>query len=266
MLNRIFAASLALAAIVAPAWAQTAPRLPSDAADEARYEACLQRAAREPADAFEDAQVWEAQGGAEAARHCAAVALLYNGQPEAAATRLEDLAEDMETQPPQLRAEILAQAGHAWLQGRNTDRAVAVFTAALDIAPSAELWIDRAEAYADATHYKEAITDLNRAIESAPRRADAFAFRAAAHRMLDQPDLAMKDAERAVALNPKLPEAWLERAILNWQRGDAAAARRDFREVLLLDPDGPAGETARANIERMELKLDGGPTPPARTR
>lgn len=243
------------------------PRLPSDVAEGARYDRCLEQAAKEPAEAFEEALAWTSQGGAEAARHCAAVALLYNGQPEAAATRLEQLAQDMRLHTPARRAEVLAQAGRAWLEGRNTARAVAVFTTAQELAPdNPELWIDRAEAYAAAENYWEAIDDLNHAVELDRRRADAYAFRAAAYRMVKETNLAMEDASRAVELNGQLPDAWLERGILNRLKGDVPAARRDFLQVLVLDPDGPAGDAARANIERMELKLGDEPAPTAPRR
>ena len=41
-----------------------------------------------------------------------------------------------------------------------------------------------------------------------------------------------------------------------------------FLQVLILDPDGPAGEAARANIKSMELKLGNEPAPtlPSRRR
>jgi tetratricopeptide (TPR) repeat protein len=271
MINRSLAIAALLLVASAPALAQTSrstPRLPSGvSAEGARYERCLDQAVKSPPDAFEEALAWGAQGGAEAARHCAAVALLNNGQPEAAAVRLEQLAQDMRTQPPGRRAEVLAQAGHAWLAGRNSSRAAAAFTTALELAPAnPEIWIDRAEAYADAANYWESIDDLNKAIELDRRRAEAYAFRAAAYRLVNEQGLAMEDANRAVELNPRLSDAWLERAILNRVRGDIRAARRDFLQVLVLDPDGPAGDAARANIEHMELKLDNeaAPATPAR--
>jgi tetratricopeptide (TPR) repeat protein len=271
--TRLTLACLILCAAV-PALAQQkarpVPRLPAGiSAEGARYDACLSKATKTPGDAFEDALAWQAQGGAEAARHCAAVALLYNNQPEAAAVRLEQLAQDMKLQPPSRRAEVVAQAGRAWMQGRNLSRAVAAYTAALELSPdNPEIWIDRAEAYASAANYWEAIDDLNRAVELDRRRVDAYTFRAAAYRLVNETGLAMEDANKAVELNPRLADAWLERAILHRLRSDVPAARRDFLQVLTLDPDGPAGDAARANIEAMELKLDTNPPPtmPARRR
>jgi len=270
MLMRILAIAAVAVAFTVQASAQgsrQAPRLPVRADEGARYDRCLEEAAKRPTDAFEEALAWESQGGAEAARHCAAVALLHNGQPEAAALRLEKLAQDMYLQPPERRAEVVAQAGRAWLEGRNAAMAAAAFTTALELwSGNPEIWIDRAEAYAAAANYWEAIDDLNRAIELDRNRADAYAFRAAAYRLVNETTLAMEDAARAIELDPRLPDAWLERGILNWLKGDVAAARRDFLQVLVLDAEGPAGDAARANIERMELKLDDVPAPPARPR
>ncbi len=269
MSTKLITTFAVLILLAPPAFAQRSqvPRLPSGVAEGARYDRCLEQAAKEPAEAFEEALAWASQGGAEAARHCAAVALLHNGQPEAAATRLEQLAQDMRLHTPARRAEVLAQAGRAWLEGRNTARAAAAFTAAQELAPeNPELWIDRAEAYAAAENYWEAIDDLNRAIELDRRRADAHAFRAAAYRMVSETSLAMEDANRAVELNARLPDGWLERGILNRLKGNVPAARHDFLQVLVLDPEGPAGEAARANIERMELKLGDEPAPAAPRR
>lgn len=234
-----------------------------------RYDRCLTMAVKTPGDAFEEALAWQSQGGGEAARHCAAVALLYNNQPEAAAVRLEQLAQDMRLQPPARRAEVVAQAGRAWMQGRELSRAVGAYTAALELSPdNPEIWIDRAEAYANASNYWEAIDDLNHAVELDRRRVDAYTFRAAAYRLVKEYGLAMEDASKAIELNARVADAWLERAILNRLRSDIPAARRDFLQVLVLDPDGPAGDAARANIEAMELKLDSNPPPtmPARRR
>jgi regulator of sirC expression with transglutaminase-like and TPR domain len=50
-----------------------------------------------------------------------------------------------------------------------------------------------------------------------------------------------------------MPEAWLERGILRARKGDKNGARGDWRETLLLDPESPAADAARAQIERMEF-------------
>lgn len=264
-------AALALHLTVPAAFAQTtrpAPtRLPMTTAEGLEYDACLTRARKEPANAFEDALAWASRGGGDGAQHCAAVALATAGHYEDAADRLERLAQQMRTRPPALRAEVLAQAARAWLDADEIERANAVITAAIELAPrDAELFVDRAEILAAARNYWEAIDDLNRVLDIDPNRIDALIFRASAYRYVDALDLAFEDADRAVGLGPQNAEAWLEHGIIMRLKGNDKAARYDWLQVLLLDPDGAVGDVARANIERMELKLDDSPapTPPPR--
>ena len=238
-----------------------APSLPIPANDgeRQRYEACLKQAETDPRAALAEARAWRGSGGLPA-RHCEAVALLHDGRALEAAGQFEAIAEAARERPAAIRAGLLAQAGRAWLELRDTARAEEVLTLAIELAPSdVELRIDRAETRVAAGELWPAMDDLNRAIDLAPRRADIYALRAAAYRYVDSLELAFDDATRAIKLAPGLPDGWLERGIIHRQRGNLAGARHDWREVLLLDADGPAGEVARANIERMELKLDDAP-------
>lgn len=247
----------------APAAAQRfepAPELATDPREIAAYQRCLAEAERNPADGFEQAMQWRDSTGSNAARHCVGVALFYLGQPAAAADRLEQLGLGMKAAAPEIRARILDQAGTAWLAGREPERANAVLTTAIALAPDqADLYVYRAAVLASAANYWEAIDDLNKAIDLQPRYGVAFAFRAAAYRYVDSMSLAEEDAEQAVRLAPGLPEAWLERGIVRRLKGDAKGARGDWLQVLVLDADGPAGDTARANIERLEFRLDQAP-------
>ncbi len=234
-------------------------RLPADDAERQRYEACLKLAETDPRGALAEARAWRGSGGLPA-RHCEAAALLHDGRALEAAGQFEAIAEAARERPAPIRAGLLAQAGRAWLELRDTARAEEMLTLAIELAPGdVELRIDRAETRVAAAEIWEAIDDLNRAIDLAPRRADVYALRAAGYRYADRLELAFDDATRAVELAPDLPDGWLERGIIHRQRGNIAGARHDWREVLLLDADGPAGEVARANIERMELKLDEAP-------
>jgi tetratricopeptide (TPR) repeat protein len=228
--------------------------------DDRTYRACMDRAVKEPADGFEDAMQWRDLGGGEAARHCVAIALLNLGRPVEAAERLEQLALSMRTRSDTLRARVLGQAGQAWLEAKDSERANAVLTAALELVPAdVDLLVERSEALASAKNYWEAIDDLNRAIELNSRNAEAYALRSAAYRYVDSLDLAFEDANKAVELDKNLPEGFLERGILFRLQNKLPQARADWLQVLVLDGDGPTGDVARANIERLELKLDAQP-------
>ena len=221
------------------------------------YAACMTLAGEDPEAAFEAALSWETLGGAEPARHCAAVALLGLGHHAEAARRLESLAEALGRSRPDLRTGALAQAGQAWLRAGNAERAHAVQSAALDLAPdNVELLIDRGLTLATAENYRAALDDLNQAANLAPDRPDILIFRASAQRFLGALPEALADVERALLLDPGDPDGLLERGNLRRLTGDAAGARGDWLRILDLAPDSPAGDAARANLAALDLKVE----------
>jgi len=140
-------------------------------------------------------------------------------------------------------------------------RAQAAISTAIALSPDdPELRIDRAGMRAEAGALREAVEDLDHVLARAPRRADALAMRAAAHRRRDMASLAATDVARALAIDPDLPEAWLERGILARRAGRDDEARAAWIRVLAADPDGPVGDAARLQIEALELAA----SPPAR--
>src|SRR4051812_17093095 len=104
------------AAAADPAGPSARPGISRSAeADAATYERCIKLAKQDPPAAQSLAQAWHERGGAHPADHCAAVALIGLRQYKEAATRLEALSQAMKTAPPGLRADVLDQAGQAWL-------------------------------------------------------------------------------------------------------------------------------------------------------
>ena len=252
------AVALALAAALAaapPAHADADTDADADAANE--YAACMALVISDPEAAFEKAMGWRDFGGGAPARHCAALALLALGHSAKAAARLEALGQEMTDEARPLRAEMLGQAGLAWLMAGQAERADAVLTAALDLGPdNVELWIDRAQVLAARGAYWGAIDDLNRAIELDPERAEAYAFRASAYRYVDSLELASADVERALSLAPYDPAALLERGNIRRLSGDGDGARADWLQVLVEAPDSPAATDAKANLERLDVKIE----------
>ena len=220
------------------------------------YAKCMELAPSEPNKAFEMATAWKALGGGDAAEHCASVSLLHNDQPEYAARRLEILAQSIIAEP-EFKGEILAQAGQAWLLHGDAPRAEAAFTNAVDLLRSRpDVMIDRAQARADMTDYQGAIDDLTIALTADPTRVEAYIFRASAYRYLDRLDEAKRDLADALIRNPEIPEAYLERGIIHRLQKQDNAARDDWIRVLELAPDSEAADFARANIEKMDVKID----------
>ncbi len=219
------------------------------------YEACIKLTKREPELAFESALSWRDQGGGFPARHCAALALVGMKKYHIAAPRLEKLADEMLKAGSDFVIPVLSQAANAWLLAEDYSRANAVASAALELEPgNIELLIDRSRILAKAENYKEAFDDLDLVLRLDPSRPDALAFRAAALRQLGNNIRAMEDAELALSLQPDLIDALIERGILHRLAGNAEAARKDWLKVLDLSPHSPAGETARRNIEKLDVR------------
>jgi len=230
---------------------------PLPAVEAENYERCMTLARKDPSAAWESALAWQSRGGRHPAEHCAAVALIGLGEYGEAGKRLETLADEMRHAPAELVAEVLGQAGQAWLLAGDAPRAHAALTQALALAPNAsDLLVDRAEASAAAADYAHAEQDLDRALTLDPKRADALTFRAAARRALGRLDPALADAQAALKLAPDNPDALLERGNILRMKGDAKGARRDWVRIGLLAPGTPADDAAKANIERLELKTE----------
>lgn len=220
------------------------------------YARCMALAPSKPNAAFELATSWKELGGGDAAEHCASVALLHNGQTQFAARRLEILAENIVAEP-EFKGEILVQAGQAWLLFGDAPRAEAALSAAVDLLRSQPaVMIDRAQARAAMTDYQGAIDDLTIALTADPTNVEAYIFRASAYRYLGRLDEARRDLADALIRDPQAPEAFLERGMIHRLKGQDNAARDDWLRVLELAPDSEAAAFARANIEKMDVKVD----------
>jgi tetratricopeptide (TPR) repeat protein len=217
------------------------------------YADCMALARSEPKKAIGVAAKWERDGGDEGARHCSAVALLNTGEYEEAARRLESLAATTRRPGKTIKAELLAQAGQAWLIAGKITEALSAQTRALGIAgPQTELLLDRAITRASIGDYWEAIDDLNRAIDKDPARSDALVLRATAWRKLKNIDLANDDIMRAVTISPTRPDTYLERGNIRLLRGDPGGAGADWRKVIDLDAKSPAADAARDNLSKLK--------------
>lgn len=225
---------------------------PSAEADAETYARCMKLARQDPEAAQRLADAWRKRGGAHPAEHCVAVALISLGKYKEGATRLQALAQAMTKAPTSLRADVLDQAGQAWLLAGDPVRAYTAAGEAVSLAPGdPEILIDRSEAAAANGYLDRAVTDLDRVLTHDPSRVDALVYRAAANRELDRLDPARADIDKALDLAPHSAAALLERGNIRRLLGDRDGARRDWEEIGRLAPGSPADMAARANIERM---------------
>lgn len=168
------------------------------------YDACLRMVEREPEAAVEAARDWLRETGAARARHCLALGYSAQGVHDRAAETLQELAMRADAGDFRERAEILAQAGNAWLLAEDAGRALGALDAALALYPSApEILIDRAQVSI----------------------------------LLEDWSVAAQDLDAALRLRPSAPHGLLLRARVYQAQGDAARARALAERVLRLDPD-----------------------------
>jgi tetratricopeptide (TPR) repeat protein len=240
-----------------------AQRLPAVEAEH--YTRCMEAARERPQAAFDEANAWRIAGGGHPAEHCADVALIGLGRYAEAAGKLEALADTMTKGPIDLRAQVLDQAGQAWLLAGEAARAAGVLTAALALTPEdPDLLIDRAEALAGEKNYREALADLDAALKLDAKRVDALVFRASAHRSLEQYDQARRDIDAALRLAPDQPDALLERGNIRGMTGDKEGARKDWQRVAQVAPNSAADGAAKANLAKLDGAATAPATPPAK--
>ena len=258
MISRVRLAILA-AVVVASCSAQAAA--PTDfrgsrakpAAD--RYQACLDRASKQPEPAYEDAMSRRAEGGGPPAEHCAAVALTGMKKFADAGERLDKLGENPALGDASMRSEVLAQAGNAWLLAGRPAQAAQSFNAALSFVPGdADTLIDRARASALLGRWPAAEQDLSAALVSNPSLVEALVLRASARRAQGNWPGAEGDATKAILLEPNSLEALVELGLIRAGKGDKAGAREAFLAVLAKDPKSPAADSARDAIASLDVR------------
>lgn len=216
-----------------------------------RYNECMKLARSEPLRALPAAERWQAEGGGLGARHCVAVAMFQSGKHTQAAAQFEAIARDMGQDRPGLRAELWAQAGQAWMEAGQADKAAAAQGRALELkANDADLWIDRGLSYAAMQAWPRAISDFDRALALRKDDVEVLVLRAAAWRNARDPGRALVDANHALAIAPDHSEALLERGFANLARGASGPATADFNKVLRLVPPGSsAAQRAQAGLK-----------------
>lgn len=218
------------------------------------YAACMTLTERNAVEAFESALAWADQGGGDAAQHCAAVALLRQGKADAAALRMETVARDSRSATAEIRAGLLVQAAHAWIEAGQLGRADTALTQALKLVPDdGQILTDRGSVRGQLRRFGEAIQDLNGALVADPRNVDALVYRASALRQIGRIPEARADIETAVRLDPRSGDALFERGLLRQAGGDLPGARQDFLAAVLSAPGTPAADAAQRAIEQLAL-------------
>jgi len=183
---------------------------------DAKHESCLEKISEDADTAYEDALIWQSEGGGRRARHCVALALSALGHPGEAAFRLEKIATAPDGGTPPMRAEFYAQAADLWLEAGEPRKAHDAASAGLKIARSnLDLRIARARAYGALGHWDFALTELTSALAFHPENAQALRVRADVHLQQNDLELAKADIERSVISDSTNIEALVLRGKIN---------------------------------------------------
>jgi tetratricopeptide (TPR) repeat protein len=216
----------------------------------AGYDHCLAEVKRDPKHALAEAEQWSNEGGGAASLDCAGLALAQLKRYGEAAQALENAAGITAAAPP--KADLLDQAGNAWLLAGDAAKADGAFSKALELAPKNEdVLADRARARGAAKNWSGAFDDLTAVIALDSDRADIYVLRASALHAEGKRQQARVDIDHALQIYPGYPEALIERGAMRMEMGDVAGARADWQQVAREAPDSDAGQTARARLETI---------------
>jgi tetratricopeptide (TPR) repeat protein len=215
-----------------------------------RYDRCLELVKHDAAKASIAAGAWASAGGGAPALHCEALALAQLRRYPEAAQKLEDAASGGVLPP--LHAELLDQAGNAWLLAGNAAKAETALTAALTFDPKNEdILSDRARERGVAKNWTGALDDLTAVLAIDPDRADVYVLRASALHAQGKKSEALANIAHALDIYPNYPEALVERGTMRLESGDRAGARADWQTASREAPDSDAGATARGRLAEL---------------
>lgn len=153
-------------------------------------------------------------------------------------------------------AALHSSRGIAYFRSGETDRAIADYTEALRLEPTAtETYYRRGRALLDKNAYAEAILDFGQAIARNPRHPWARNGRAWALFTLGNLTAALEDADQAMAADSKYAPAYDTRAHIYEALGKREQAIADFRMALALDPHDPLVHITREGLTRLGADL-----------
>jgi tetratricopeptide (TPR) repeat protein len=252
---------LALALQAAPAAANATP-------EDKRYQACLSLATSDPASAQNEAERFRLAGGGPRARQCLALAYAQQERWTEAATAFDAAARDADALKDPLAARYWAQAGNAWLAAGDAVKAHAALTTALSAGTltgqdKGEALLDRARALVAAGQPAAARTDLDAALDDAPRDPLAWLLSATLARRMNDLPRAKGDIDRALTMSADDASVQLEAGNIAASQGDAAAAKAAWTKAVRLAPASPMGQSASAALAQFNAPAPTAPAPAA---
>jgi tetratricopeptide (TPR) repeat protein len=218
-----------------------------------RYDRCLSLVQRNASLAYGAASAWQNVGGGAASIHCQALALVALRRYGEAGAKLDFLGRDGSVGAAAERAELLDQAGNAWLLDDDPAKADDSFTVALSLAPGdRDILVDRARAKGARKDWAGADKDLSTVLTGDPDRVDALVLRASARHALHRKAEARTDIDQALNLYHDYPDALVSRGEMKGEAGDTAGALADWQRAIAVQPNSDAARTAKAHIAELQ--------------
>lgn len=134
-------------------------------------------------------------------------------------------------------AEGARQEGDRLRSAGKHAEAVAAYTRSIYLSPTAEAYYGRAWSYDRLDQQREAIRDLDQAIQLKPDYAEAYRDRGVAYRELGQHERAIKDLDKAIQLEPDDVDAYIIRGDAYRGIGQCQRALQDYDKAVQLKPD-----------------------------
>lgn len=228
-----------------------------DTPTDTRYKACLDLATSNPEAARNEAERFRLAGGGYRARQCLGLAYAMAERWRDAAIAFEAAAQEADVAKDPLATRYWAQAGNAWLATGEPVKAYAALNNALAAGTltgqdKGEALLDRARSLVAAGQVAGARTDLDAALEEAPRDPLAWLLSATlARRMKDLPR-AQGDIAQALKLSADDASVQLEAGNIAALAGDGDAAKKAWEAAVKIAPTSPAGQSARAALAQFD--------------
>lgn len=122
-------------------------------------------------------------------------------------------------------------------KGEYGNRAIDLYTQAIEIFPTKDAFNNRGNAYSKRHRFDLAIIDYNSAIEMDTNYADAYYNRGNTYYCMHEYNKAILDFNKSIALNEDDAEAYISRGATYLRKGVYEKAIDDFKMTLELDPD-----------------------------
>lgn len=202
----------------APAAAQTQSEFRH--AERVRYQSCIAMTGEAPGEALQEAQTWGIEGGGWPAEVCEAQALIALGDHAVGAAILEALASEPRAgMVTEERVDFLTLAAESRAQLRELEAALANFSAALELDPSAILTrTGRARLNAESGDWPAVAQDANALIDRVPELAIGWHMRALYNLETGNLPAAWSDIEAAREREPERIETLVLRGRINEAR------------------------------------------------